>query len=53
MPAANGLTRFFGSVVPSFVFDRQYTISGAQEAAALAQVLDQVAQLAAGKETSP
>jgi len=38
--------------VPSFIFDRQYTISGAQEAAVFAQVLDQVAQLAAGSESS-
>jgi len=38
--------------VPSFVFDRQYTISGAQEPAVFAQILDQVAQLAAGSATS-
>jgi predicted DsbA family dithiol-disulfide isomerase len=38
--------------VPSFIFEGQYTISGAQEVAIFAQVLDQVAQLASGKETS-
>jgi predicted DsbA family dithiol-disulfide isomerase len=39
--------------VPSFIFDGQYTISGAQEVAIFAQVLDQVAQFASAKETSP
>jgi len=38
--------------VPSFIFEGQYTISGAQEVAIFAQVLDKVAQLASGKETS-
>ena len=37
--------------VPSFIFDGQYTISGAQEVAIFAQVLDQVAQFASDKET--
>ncbi len=39
--------------VPSFIFDGQYTISGAQEVPIFAQVLDQVAQFASDKETSP
>jgi predicted DsbA family dithiol-disulfide isomerase len=39
--------------VPSFIFDGQYTISGAQEVAIFAQVLDQVAQFASAKDTAP
>jgi len=35
--------------VPTFVFDGQYTISGAQEPDALARILDQVAELAAAR----
>ena len=35
--------------VPSFIFDGQYTISGAQEVAIFAQVLDQVAQFASDR----
>jgi predicted DsbA family dithiol-disulfide isomerase len=38
--------------VPSFIFDGQYTISGAQEVAIFAQVLDQVAQFASTKGSS-
>jgi predicted DsbA family dithiol-disulfide isomerase len=38
--------------VPSFIFDGQYTISGAQEVAIFAQVLDQVAQFASAKSSS-
>jgi predicted DsbA family dithiol-disulfide isomerase len=38
--------------VPSFIFDGQYTISGAQEVAIFAQVLDQVAQFASAKGSS-
>jgi predicted DsbA family dithiol-disulfide isomerase len=38
--------------VPSFIFDGQYTISGAQEVAIFAQVLDQVAQFASAKGNS-
>jgi predicted DsbA family dithiol-disulfide isomerase len=38
--------------VPTFVFDGQYTISGAQEAAAWGPVFDQVAELAAARETA-
>jgi len=37
--------------VPSFIFDGKYTISGAQEVAIFAQVLDQVAQFASAKES--
>ena len=36
--------------VPTFVFDAQYTISGAQEPAALLKILDQVAEFAAARE---
>ncbi len=39
--------------VPSYIFDGQYTISGAQEVAIFAQVLDQVAQFASAKESPP
>jgi predicted DsbA family dithiol-disulfide isomerase len=39
--------------VPTFVFDGQYTVSGAQEPQALAQILDQVAEFAAARETAP
>jgi predicted DsbA family dithiol-disulfide isomerase len=39
--------------VPSFIFDGQYTISGAQEVSIFAQVLDQVAQFASAKEPPP
>lgn len=35
--------------VPTFVFDGQYTISGAQEAATFARVLDQVAEFATAR----
>jgi predicted DsbA family dithiol-disulfide isomerase len=36
--------------VPTFIFDGQYTISGAQEVGALAQILDQVADFAAARD---
>ena len=38
--------------VPTFIFDGQYTMSGAQEPDALAQILDQVAEFAAARETT-
>jgi predicted DsbA family dithiol-disulfide isomerase len=38
--------------VPTFIFDGQYTISGAQDVGALARVLDQVADLAAAREVA-
>ena len=41
------------SGVPTFVFDGQYTISGAQEPEALAKILDQVAEFAAARESAP
>jgi predicted DsbA family dithiol-disulfide isomerase len=36
--------------VPTFVFDGQYTISGAQEVGTFARVLDQVADFAASRD---
>jgi predicted DsbA family dithiol-disulfide isomerase len=36
--------------VPTYVFDGQYTISGAQEVGSLARVFDQVADFAAARE---
>jgi predicted DsbA family dithiol-disulfide isomerase len=38
--------------VPTFIFDGQYTISGAQEVGALARVIDQVAEFAAARTLS-
>jgi predicted DsbA family dithiol-disulfide isomerase len=46
--AALGLTG-----VPTFIFDGQYTLSGAQETDTLVRILDQVAELAAARETKP
>ena len=40
------------SAVPTFVFDGQYTLSGAQEPAAFALILDQVVELAAAREAA-
>jgi predicted DsbA family dithiol-disulfide isomerase len=39
--------------VPTFMFDRQYTLSGAQDVATLGRVLDQVAEFAAGRGAAP
>jgi len=39
--------------VPTFIFDGQYTISGAQETDTLTRALDQVAEFAAGRELKP
>ena len=39
--------------VPTFVFDGQYTLSGAQEPAVLARTFDQVADLAAARVAAP
>jgi predicted DsbA family dithiol-disulfide isomerase len=39
--------------VPTFMFDRQYTLSGAQDVATLGRVLDQVAEFAAGPGAGP
>jgi predicted DsbA family dithiol-disulfide isomerase len=38
--------------VPTFIFDGQYTISGAQEVGALARVFDQVADFAAARDVA-
>jgi predicted DsbA family dithiol-disulfide isomerase len=40
------------SGVPTFIFNGQYTLSGAQEVGTFAQVLDQVVDLAATKEST-
>jgi len=39
--------------VPTLVFDRQYTVSGAQEIATLTRVIDQVMEFAAAREVAP
>ncbi len=39
--------------VPTFIFDGQYTISGAQEAGTFTRVLDQVGEFAAAREMAP
>jgi predicted DsbA family dithiol-disulfide isomerase len=39
--------------VPAFVFDRRYTISGAQEVDTFTHVIDQVVEFAAGREVAP
>jgi predicted DsbA family dithiol-disulfide isomerase len=39
--------------VPTFMFDRQYTLSGAQDVATLGHALDQVAEYAAGRGAAP
>ena len=38
--------------VPTYIFDGQYTISGAQEPTTLAQILDQVTEFAAAREAT-
>jgi predicted DsbA family dithiol-disulfide isomerase len=40
------------SVVPTFIFDGQYTLSGAQEPTNMARILDQVAEFAAAREAA-
>jgi predicted DsbA family dithiol-disulfide isomerase len=40
------------AVVPTYIFDGQYTLTGAQEPSNLARVLDQVAELAAAREAA-
>jgi predicted DsbA family dithiol-disulfide isomerase len=40
------------SVIPTFIFDGQYTLSGAQEPTNLARILDQVAEFAAAREAA-
>jgi predicted DsbA family dithiol-disulfide isomerase len=39
--------------VQMFIFDRQYTLSGAQEMATFSRVIDQVVELAAAREAAP
>lgn len=39
--------------VPTFIFDRQYTLSGAQEVDTFTHVIDQVVELAAAREAAP
>jgi predicted DsbA family dithiol-disulfide isomerase len=39
--------------VPTFIFDRQYSVSGAQEIETFTQVIDQVMELAVGREFAP
>jgi predicted DsbA family dithiol-disulfide isomerase len=39
--------------VPAFIFDRQYSVSGAQEIETFTQVIDQVMELAAAREFTP
>jgi predicted DsbA family dithiol-disulfide isomerase len=41
------------SGVPTFIFDGQYTISGAQEVATLTGILDQVSEFAAARDAAP
>ena len=38
--------------VPTFIFDRQYSVSGAQEVESFVRVIDQVVELAAGREVA-
>ena len=39
--------------VPTFIFDRQYSVSGAQEIETFTQVIDRVMELAAAREFTP
>jgi predicted DsbA family dithiol-disulfide isomerase len=41
------------TAVPTYVFNGQYTLSGTQEPAELALILDQVAEFAAAREAAP
>jgi predicted DsbA family dithiol-disulfide isomerase len=40
------------TAVPTFIFDGQYTLSGAQEVTALVRIIDQVAEYAAAREVA-
>jgi predicted DsbA family dithiol-disulfide isomerase len=40
------------TAVPTYIFDGQYTLSGAQEPANMARILDQVAEFAAAREAA-
>jgi len=39
--------------VPTFIFDRQYSVSGAQDMTTFVELLDQVAELAVAREVAP
>jgi len=39
--------------VPTFIFDRQYSVSGAQDVTTFVELLDQVAELAVAREGAP
>jgi predicted DsbA family dithiol-disulfide isomerase len=39
--------------VPTYIFDGQYTLAGAQEPSNMARILDQVAEFAAAREAAP
>ncbi len=39
--------------VPTYIFDGQYTLSGAQEPSNMARILDQVVEFAAAREAAP
>jgi predicted DsbA family dithiol-disulfide isomerase len=41
------------TAVPTYIFDGQYTLTGAQEPSNMARILDQVAEFAAARETAP
>jgi predicted DsbA family dithiol-disulfide isomerase len=41
------------TAVPTYIFDGQYTLSGAQEPSNMARILDQVAEFAAAREAAP
>ena len=41
------------TTVPTYIFDGQYTLSGAQEPSNMARILDQVAEFAAAREAAP
>src|ERR1700722_3781788 len=40
------------TAVPTYIFDGQYTLSGAQEPSSMARILDQVAEFAAAREAA-
>jgi predicted DsbA family dithiol-disulfide isomerase len=41
------------TAVPTYIFDGQYTLSGAQEPSNMARILDQVAEFAVAREAAP
>jgi predicted DsbA family dithiol-disulfide isomerase len=38
--------------VPAFIFDRQYSVSGAQEVEAFVRIIDQVVELGTRREAA-